>query len=219
MPFRSGDGLMKNVVKLALLGVLLGAGTANAEPITYRFAGQFSGSLAGVYFTLANLTFSLLSDTDSVFRPSAAVRPTLFNSAPGTLRFSLNGASGSFDAPYNAFAITLFNNSSIVGLTETGSNDLIDVVDGRLRGYDLRTSTGPITNRPLDFLNFDTPFQTSLGEFVLFDDDDAAVTFSASLASAVPEPATWSMMILGLGATGFAMRRKARSTLRVAFAA
>jgi hypothetical protein len=42
--------------------------------------------------------------------------------------------------------------------------------------------------------------------------------FSAGLAGAVPEPAAWAMMILGVGAIGFAMRRQ-KVTTRVSFAA
>lgn len=37
---------------------------------------------------------------------------------------------------------------------------------------------------------------------------------NVSLAAAVPEPATWAMMLLGLGAIGFGMRRR-KSPLRV----
>jgi hypothetical protein len=40
----------------------------------------------------------------------------------------------------------------------------------------------------------------------------------ASLASAVPETATWSMMILGMGAVGFAMRRRKNVSTSVRFA-
>ncbi|MEG4126801.1 cistern family PEP-CTERM protein [Microcoleus sp. Pol14D5] len=38
------------------------------------------------------------------------------------------------------------------------------------------------------------------------------------VTTAVPEPGTWLMMILGLGAIGFAMRQQARITTRVRFA-
>lgn len=34
-------------------------------------------------------------------------------------------------------------------------------------------------------------------------------------ASSVPEPATWAMMMLGLGAMGFAFRRRRRSSVRL----
>lgn len=35
-----------------------------------------------------------------------------------------------------------------------------------------------------------------------------AITASVNLPAAVPEPATWAMMLLGFGAIGFAMRRR-----------
>ena len=209
---------MKRKFIVAAVGAFLSTTAAHADPITYNFAGQFSGSLARAEFTLANVVFSLTSDTDTVFQPSPTVRPTLFNSASGTLNFSINGTSGQFDELYNAFSITLFNGQSVVGLTETGSNDLIDVVDPSLRGYDLRSAAGPVTNSPLDFLNFDTSFQTTLGELILFDDDSATVTFSASLAGAVPEPASWAMMIAGVAMAGGAMRRRRTIRAMISFA-
>jgi hypothetical protein len=39
------------------------------------------------------------------------------------------------------------------------------------------------------------------------------VTYSAVTAAVVPEPATWAMMLLGFGATGFAMRRSRKTLL------
>lgn len=45
------------------------------------------------------------------------------------------------------------------------------------------------------------------------------VTEAAALATpAVPEPASWAMMIAGFGAVGFAMRRRQRVATRIAFA-
>ena len=44
------------------------------------------------------------------------------------------------------------------------------------------------------------------------------VTFSLNAATgAVPEPATWGMMILGFGAMGYAMRRRAKVRTNVSF--
>lgn len=39
-----------------------------------------------------------------------------------------------------------------------------------------------------------------------------------SVPSAVPEPGTWAMMLVGFGAVGYAMRRRARTTVSVRFA-
>lgn len=39
-----------------------------------------------------------------------------------------------------------------------------------------------------------------------------------SITAAVPEPATWGMMIVGFGAVGFAMRRGRKAKVRVAYA-
>jgi hypothetical protein len=36
----------------------------------------------------------------------------------------------------------------------------------------------------------------------------ATITFSAPMESAVPEPTTWGMMLIGFGAIGYSMRRK-----------
>lgn len=46
--------------------------------------------------------------------------------------------------------------------------------------------------------------------------DNIAVTFGNAVGNAVPEPATWGMMILGFGTAGMAMRR--RRKVSVSFA-
>jgi len=46
------------------------------------------------------------------------------------------------------------------------------------------------------------------------DQISADVTF---LPTTAPEPATWAMMVLGLGAVGFAMRRRKKASVRVSY--
>lgn len=46
----------------------------------------------------------------------------------------------------------------------------------------------------------------------------AGATITGALPAAVPEPATWAMMLFGFGATGFSMRRR-RYQQRIALAA
>ena len=45
------------------------------------------------------------------------------------------------------------------------------------------------------------------------------LNFEPAATGAVPEPATWAMTILGIGAVGFAMRRRQKVTTRVSYAA
>ena len=49
-------------------------------------------------------------------------------------------------------------------------------------------------------------------------DDVRQFRMGAASAAAVPEPATWAMMLLGFGAIGFGMRRRRSDTVRVRFA-
>ncbi|MGK6323465.1 PEPxxWA-CTERM sorting domain-containing protein [Sphingomonas sp. DT-51] len=51
-----------------------------------------------------------------------------------------------------------------------------------------------------------------------FGDSGGVLTISAATPAAVPEPATWAMMILGMGAVGYAMRRRQKVTAKVRFA-
>ncbi len=46
----------------------------------------------------------------------------------------------------------------------------------------------------------------------------AALPVASGMISAVPEPATWAMMIIGFGAIGAAMRRRAATRTTVAYA-
>lgn len=53
------------------------------------------------------------------------------------------------------------------------------------------------------------------GESLLFK-DIKQISFNATPAGAVPEPATWGMLILGIGLTGGVMRRKQKASVRFA---
>ena len=56
--------------------------------------------------------------------------------------------------------------------------------------------------------------------FYLYDDNtsDNIGGVSVALTGAVPEPASWAMMILGMGAVGFAMRRRRTISARLSYA-
>lgn len=67
----------------------------------------------------------------------------------------------------------------------------------------------------VDFLTFEPTF--SGGNF-LYASGNNSGRYLALSSGAVPEPATWAMMILGFGLIGGAMRRKQRQVVRFDFA-
>jgi hypothetical protein len=102
-----------------------------------------------------------------------------------------------------------FNGSAITGLASVfGSNNLFYVtgpsfLDGSGLGFTTAAGTGVnlfFQDSASSFrVNTVNPFTTS------FASANATV---AQVSSAVPEPTTWAMMLVGFGAVGFAMRRK-----------
>ena len=56
------------------------------------------------------------------------------------------------------------------------------------------------------------------GEWQVTSNPTFATRISGAIASAVPEPATWAMMILGFGAIGGAMRKRGSQKARAQFA-
>lgn len=75
-------------------------------------------------------------------------------------------------------------------------------------------SAAPFTDYRLVFLNASQAIGYGIGNGGSFFNDSTGVRFS--VASGVPEPATWAMLIMGFGVVGFAMRRRTRTTVAYA---
>ena len=114
---------------------------------------------------------------------------------------------------YTAQTITgitgTFNGSQITGLANvTGSNNLFYLtgpffVDGNGLGFS--TAAGAAVNL---FVTNGTNYRVNAGGL-----NTGLVTASASAATpAVPEPATWAMMLIGFGAMGVSLRRRRRTS-------
>ena len=68
-----------------------------------------------------------------------------------------------------------------------------------------------------DYGDYKDGLQSSWGEFSGYVPTFIHADFiSGAMAAAVPEPATWALMILGFGAVGGAMRRRTRAAVRFA---
>lgn len=145
--------------------------------------------------------------------------PALAQQAPaGTYNFdySATGYSGSgsltVDATGHINAISgTANGDTITGLSTYASADqaLFDTINGIVpdfSGFAFATST-----------NMFSIGDTGLGDIGITDVNSnpngyccGTHPLTLNISAAVPEPATWAMMLLGFGAMGFAMRRPKR---------
>ena len=99
-------------------------------------------------------------------------------------------------------------------------NSIVDIlVNGTSMGF---SSTGFGSGTPFSFsfnaLSGNNTFVIKLNNASGGGYNPAALRVDqTSLTAAVPEPGTWLLMILGLGAVGFAMRRRQAATVRYQF--
>ena len=162
---------------------LLAASPASAAQYLFDFSGTgfFGGTLNGS----GTLT------TDDV---------SFVNALNGYTAQTITGISGTF------------NGSTITGLANvTGSNNLFYLtgpffVDGNGLGFS--TASGVSANL---FVTNGTSYRVNtMGAGLLTGLVTARVT-PVTVAAAVPEPATWAMMLMGFGVIGAALRRRRRS--------
>lgn len=128
-------------------------------------------------------------------------------SAAGLFSFISLGYSGSTSNFIPGGRADGMNSVTFTGFDGAAQLFSQTVVLGDYDGFDnYMTLTGPTA--AIDRLNIATQ------GFVLNLDN---IVTSSPIAAAVPEPATWAMMIAGFGAVGFAMRRR-RTQATVRFA-
>lgn len=162
---------------------------------------------------------------------AAGVSATPASAAQYMFNFSGLGrtASGVLTTTDTPFASRGYNAVTITGITGTINGLTITGLNGFVGSNNLYYLTGPsfVDGSGLGFTASDGS-QTSL-----FYQDSASsyrittftggfasglVSASSSAVTAVPEPATWAMLIFGMGAAGVAMRRRRKLATRTVFA-
>ena len=197
----------------ATFGILLASPASAAYLITYEQIGSNvvstgNGSLL-TGFTPSNTGGTFQGYVNPFF-------PELYVGSGVYSRYVFNSVFGP-DAI--GTEVTTFANSStgnFVGFYYLGTQLNVLVASNYLSGADLGTSTATYNNRTLAGLglnpgNYVYNFLSSTGA-------DSITVQIGNAAPAVPEPATWAMMLLGFGAVGFVMRRRKIGSTRISLA-
>jgi hypothetical protein len=194
---------MKTIKMLALAAAatMALAAPAMAATITYTFTGTFSGVNGGP-FTNVDATFTGIADTNNVTTNGFSFYTQLSSLqavSPTAGVFNITDPSFFYINPfgYAGLEFGAFDDTSFF----SGNNDA-------LIGYDGKSS---VATTPIEYFSgINATFNTDRGSVTITQAVNG--TFAASVAGAVPEPATWAMMIGGFGMVGGAMRRRRVST-------
>lgn len=183
------------------LGFVLAAIPASATPVITAVGANlttspFSFSYLGDTFTFSNGAgfpnfFSVSTANGAAVRTVFGSPSTDFtNRSTVTYDQSILGGYASFSLPT---IVSYTNGDNFLGLSVTSANQTY---------YGFAYTTNAVLNS----FGFETAPNTG-------------IVATTAIPAAVPESATWAMMILGMGAVGFAMRRRQKVTTRVSYAA
>ncbi|MBB4155297.1 subtilisin-like proprotein convertase family protein [Sphingomonas jinjuensis] len=186
------------------------SGPASTYPIAFNVSGQV-GTITAVTFTLTGLTHTFSDDLDILLTGPTGQNVMLMSDAGSssnlnavTYTFSQSAANSLADAGVNASGTYKPSNYS----GSDGANEAIPNVSGPY-GSSLAIFNGLSAN----------------GTWNLYINDDnggdvgslRSATLSITTTGAVPEPATWAMMLVGFGMVGAVARRR-KSAAKVTFA-
>ncbi len=199
-------------ITVGLVAGLALSANALASPIEFVFTGSGSGTIGDTSFTDAAFTITQYSDTSGLAGCPVS-SPTCVYIDATTADISIAGV-GDYSLTSGTRA---FSDDGQVGFSRAG-NDGDDLYDSFAvtAGYNLTTSYGPDYGEAclLQWGDGYSPVTTSDGTLV-FDGGCSDGYFQAIAGAAtpptpgVPEPATFSLLVLGLAGLGFMRGRKA----------
>jgi hypothetical protein len=214
---------VKRVVTAAILATATVCGSAKAEPVTLTDTLNSAGTCntcGSPPFGTVTLTQAAPGD-DLVFTVALAAGDTFARTGVNNaFSFSFATAGETITGlPTNFVQATSPNNNSPFGLftyaisynsgnpVSTLTFDLAD--SGTLSASDFSLSTNPNDGHTFDAAFFEAD--------ILVPSDPTVGATNALIASPVPEPTTWAMMILGFCGLGFmAYRRKSQTAFNAA---
>ena len=191
----------------AALGVSIGVWSAEANALTYL--GNFSGNDCGA----GGFSNCYATQTGTTNSSTAGGSPSIFKKESGggteisSLFPSITGSE---------FAVTYTAATNKLSFTYTpGANDpeVHYFTVKQANGFALFYDAAAITSGEV-LLDSYFPRNPGYSHITFFDTKSG----TGGNGGAVPEPATWAMMLLGFGAMGMVMRRRRKQTANVRFA-
>ncbi|MGR6331176.1 DVUA0089 family protein [Sphingomonas sp. XXL09] len=179
---------MKKMMKAALAAAALLA-APNAFAATTVSGSLNSSGVKDYFFSFTGGSYSIAVDS-TFFNGIGDPEVFLFkdNGSPGT---GLTGALVDHNDDRG-----FFNYNSLLDGTLSAGNYVLAIGQYDFTQAEARSGSANFTRGAT---NFQVTFSNG-------------ITLNAGPTGAVPEPATWAMMILGMGAVGYAMRRAKRSS-------
>ena len=186
---------------------------------------------------------SINSDTSPAFTYTGALRSAVYLNTFGTLDFYFQVAVDTINAGDEIFNLTATNfagfsvDALVSAMDPDGAGFFTAANNPNLQGPAGSTTTasrngsGSVIRADFGANGLEGPgqisatyiFRTNATDFDLggtFTTQDGSTAQRANFrpTAAVPEPATWAMMLLGFGMLGFGMRRRSKVGARVNFA-
>jgi hypothetical protein len=180
----------------ASLALFFIGGPANATTLRYSESTTASGTLGGSAFTDSQVTLSFYGDTSNIVDNAG-----LFSNAVGTIAITIASLGVTADL---TDAGAVFDNQApcFAGFIDSTTGTVIlQTFSGAFLVYDLTTPIGPITYVTA-IINPGASFATDHGQFVINTAGDSVFTATA------PEPATNTMIALGLAGPALLNRQK-----------
>jgi hypothetical protein len=166
-----------------------------------KYALALVGTAALAFGSVANAAVTIDAGTTV-----ATTGPTTVGSTTTIGYSDANLASPNFSE-----AVVFTNTvAGLYAITLTTSSSAVDFSSAILNGGGANPLTKSVDDGTTEFWKFANPVTLAAGQYTLniLGTNSGAGSLGGSITiSAVPEPATWALMLLGFGGMGFALRR------------